>query len=167
MTVSHTKVNNILDVVIPDTLERVVVHFDKVRRELLRRLHLNAESAYLLRQASQPDGVRLTTYRDEVGITEARASQIVHSLVATGLLIIRRDQDYGRAKIVEITEAGRKTLAELDAAIEKVLIGDLAITPEHNGSTSHLRDDIVRLYEAVKPKVSVATKPNRRVKPAG
>lgn len=141
-------VSNTSGSAIASALERILVLFNKVRREQLRRRHLNGESAYLLRLAAQPAGVRLSAYREQVGIPDARASQIVRPLAATGLLLVRRDQDNGRAKIIEITESGRKTLAELDAAVERALMADLS---QPASRTSDLRENIVRLYRATKP----------------
>ncbi len=147
-SLSVMTVSNNAGGMIAGALERIVVLFERVRREQLRRLHLNAESAYLLRLAARPAGVRLSAYREQVGIPNARASQIVRPLASTGQVTVRRDRDDGRAKIIEITEPGRKTLAELDAAVERALVLDLG---EPASGTSDFRKDMARLYQAVKP----------------
>ncbi len=120
--------------------------FEKIRREQFRKLHLSAESAYLLRHAVCPGGVRLGNYREQIGITEARASQIVRTLIATGVVTIKRDKAYGRSKIVEATEAGRKTLAQLDAAIQQNLETELSGNADHVHGLAHV---ISSLHEAV------------------
>ena len=143
MTVSDTKVTPRASEVISadvsalaDGLERLVLEFDKLRRPALGDADLTPESAYLLRLAAQPGGVRIAVFRQHLGITEPRASQIASALEATLLVERSRDTSDARARIVRATDKGLKLLAKFDAQITEALLAELAngeASPLHGG----------------------------------
>ena len=95
-------------------LERLVLVYDRIRRSALREARLTPELVYLLRLSAQPDGVRLRQFRQELGITDPRASQLARELVAKKLVMKGQDCADARARLVQATEKGRKVLAKFD-----------------------------------------------------
>lgn len=67
-------------------LERLVMDFEKLRGQALRNARLNRAEVHLLRLAAQPRGVGLGQFRDQLGVTDQRASQIARALEARQLL---------------------------------------------------------------------------------
>lgn len=143
MKVADTKVMPEASEVIPADvsalaggLELLVLEFDKLRRSALGDAHLTPESAYLLRLAAQPDGVRLTVFRQQVGIRDSRASQIVGPLEARHLVERTRTTSDARTRVVRATDKGSKMLAKLDAQLAEALRAELAsgeASPLHSG----------------------------------
>jgi DNA-binding MarR family transcriptional regulator len=127
------------------------VEFDKVRRSALRQVHLNPAEACLLRLAAQPDGVRLGLFREQQGITEARASQIARALEATHLVKRSRDASNPRARIVRATDKGCRTLAKFDAQFAETLGAELA-----TGEASPLQAAIAAVQLAAAPPAPAA-----------
>lgn len=107
-------------------LERLVLEFDKVRRPALHNAHLGPRDAYLLRLAAQPDGVRLGLFRDRVGLTDQRASQIRRALEERLLVRTNRDTSYGRVRVVSATRKGHDALARFDDQLAEALQAELA-----------------------------------------
>jgi DNA-binding MarR family transcriptional regulator len=151
MIVADTKVTTIASEVVPADvaalaggLERLALAYDKLRRLALRDVHLNPQGAYLLRLAVRTGGVHLADFRQQLGITEPRASQIARALEQTHLVKRNRAKSDGRARVVWATDKGRKTLAKLDAQIAEALRAELA-----HGDDSPLQVAIAAVQLAV------------------
>lgn len=138
-------------------LERLVVDFDKVRRSALRGMRVKPLEAYLLRLAARPEGTRLGLFRDQLGITEARASQIARALEEKQFVGRNRDRILRRVCVVSATRKGRNALARCDAQLAEALRAELA-----KGDASSLRQAMAELLVVAAASAQVIERPEDR-----
>lgn len=86
-------------------------------------------SAHLVFEALPPAGTRLTTIAGRIGMTHQAAGEVVSDLERRGFLTRTPDPADGRARLVVLTDRGRRlvrtALAEI-AAIERAWLDRLA-----------------------------------------
>jgi DNA-binding MarR family transcriptional regulator len=105
---------------------RALRSFNELVLDQARLDHSDFGALVVLWSRGEPWRASLRSVARDIGLSQSGATRVVQRLAQRGLVVKHADPDDGRAIVIEITAAGRRTVDELLALITTSLGDQLA-----------------------------------------